>query len=118
MSADITETDYLALVAVVRQASPATLSPLAAGILAAGQLGIANDSRSFARIFDIAHALVLRALTELSVQHRLVDITGRDQRTQRLTFTLTAKSEEGPSARALSPGASASTPASEKSVAF
>lgn len=92
MSADITEADYLALVAAIRQASPEPLSPLAAGILAAGHLGIAGDSRSFARIFGIAHALVLRALTELSGQHGLVDIIARDQRTQRQTFALSDRS--------------------------
>ncbi|MDH2328088.1 hypothetical protein QCN27_14550 [Cereibacter sp. SYSU M97828] len=36
------------------------LSPLAAGILSALDLGIAKDARSFARIFGVAHALVIR----------------------------------------------------------
>jgi hypothetical protein len=92
MSAAVTEADYLAWVAAIRQASPVALSPLAAGILAAGHLGIADDSRSFARIFGIAHALVLRALSELAVQHGFVDITHRDQRTQRQTFALSDRS--------------------------
>lgn len=91
MSTDVTEATYLALVASIQQESPSTLSALAAGIMAAEHLGIADDSRSFARIFDIAHALALRALTELSARHGLVAITARDPRSQRLTFTLSEK---------------------------
>lgn len=88
---DFTEGEYLALVEAIRAAAPDDLSPLAAGILAALHLEITAESRSFARLFGIAHALVLRALTELSEQHGLVEIVNRDTRTQRTSFVLSTR---------------------------
>jgi DNA-binding transcriptional ArsR family regulator len=66
------------------------LSRLEAGLLAAPHLGLAPDTRSFARIFDVAHAHVLRALTRLD-EAGLVEVTGRDPRTQRTRFVPTAE---------------------------
>lgn len=65
------------------------LSSLAAGIVASLHLGIAGDSRSFARIFGIEHALVLRAINELDGLEPQVEITRRDARTQRTFLQLT-----------------------------
>ena len=66
----------------------AGLTQLQAGILAAAWLGIAHDSRSFARLFGIPHALVLRDLTELGEKRDLIRITGRDARTLRNHYAL------------------------------
>lgn len=67
------------------------LTPLCAGILVALDLGLARDSRTFARRFDIAHALVLRECTMLTEDLGLITIIRRDERTQRLFPELTEK---------------------------
>ena len=64
------------------------LSPLGAGLLAALHLGIANDSRSFARLFGIEHALVLREAVALSEDPGLVVVERQDARTQRLWLSI------------------------------
>jgi DNA-binding transcriptional ArsR family regulator len=64
------------------------LSRLEAGLLAAPHLGLPPDTRSFARLFDVAHAHVLRALTRLD-EAGLVRVTERDPRTQRTHFAPT-----------------------------
>lgn len=59
------------------------LAPLSAAILAASRLGIAKDARSFARIFGVAQALVLREvalLADAGLLHSAQDKRG--------TFTL------------------------------
>lgn len=89
---DIDEAAFVALTARIGLGTP-TLSNLAAGLLAAGQLGLVKDSRSFAQGFDVAHALALRALTELS-EAGLVEIAQRDARSQRSTFVVTAKGQQ------------------------
>lgn len=61
------------------------LSLLEAGILAGLHLGLAADSRSFARVFGIEHALVLRAVDSLS-SAALIGVTARDPRTQRSRY--------------------------------
>ncbi|GLS45814.1 hypothetical protein [Methylobacterium brachythecii] len=67
------------------------LSQLEAGMLAGLSLEIASDTRSFARIFAIEHALVLRAL-EILVELGLLTVTSRHARTQRAHYEA---SEEG-----------------------
>lgn len=64
----------------------ARLSPLQAGLLAAHHLGIAHDSRSFSRLLDIEHALVLREITALEETGELLSITKRDARTMRTFY--------------------------------
>lgn len=61
------------------------LSLLEAGILAGLHLKLATDSRSFARIFGVEHALVLRAVDSLSGSE-LIGVTARDPRTQRSRY--------------------------------
>lgn len=61
------------------------LSTLGGGILAAVALGIAHDSRAFARMFGIEHALVLRDVNRLVELDRLT-VTHRDERTQRCRY--------------------------------
>jgi hypothetical protein len=65
------------------------LSPVGAGLLVALHLGICNDSRTFARLFGIAHALVLREVTELDEGHGFLHVVDRNARTQRTVITLT-----------------------------
>lgn len=61
------------------------LSLLEAGLLAGLHLGLAQDSRSFARIFGVEHALVLRAVAGLTADS-LLTVTARDHRTQRTRY--------------------------------
>ncbi|WP_223215929.1 hypothetical protein [Rhizobium herbae] len=86
------EADFLALVEVVRRRH-ATLSPLGAGIITAISQGIADDSRTFARLFGIAHALVLREINLLCGPQAPIDIVRRDARTQRTYIKLTVKGD-------------------------
>lgn len=67
------------------------LSPLEAGLLAGLSLKLAADTRSFARVFALEHALVLRAL-EILVDLGLLAATARNARTQRCHYEAT---EEG-----------------------
>ena len=73
--------------------NPDDLSPLAAGVLAAAHLGLSQDSRSFATKLGIAHALVLRECVALAEDHRLIDLDGRHDRSQRVFFSLTEKGQ-------------------------
>lgn len=69
--------------------APERLSMLGAGIMAAVDLGIAHDSRAFARNLDLAHALVIRECVTLAEEPGLIDIENRNDRTQRLHYGLT-----------------------------
>lgn len=82
---------FLAATDTIAELRP-DLSMLEAGLLAGLQLGLASDSRSFARVFGVEHALVLRALDALSGTAGLVTLTARDARTQRTRY---AASEAG-----------------------
>lgn len=63
------------------------LNPLAAGIIAAAELGVASDSTAFCRALDVSHALVLREI-ELLDSLRLIRITKRNSRTNRTFYIL------------------------------
>jgi len=63
------------------------ISPLAAGIIVAVDMGIA-DSRSFARVLGVEHALVLREIAQLSGPDGLIVVTGRHAKTLRTTLAL------------------------------
>lgn len=69
------------------------LTPLAAGMLSAAHLGIARDSSSFARLFGLAHALVLREVALLSDEGALIEVEDRGERSQRLFYRLTPRAE-------------------------
>jgi len=86
------EVDFLALVEAIRS-QDAKLSPLVAGIIAAISQGIADDSRTFARLFGIAHALVLREINLLCGPDAPIEILRRDARTQRTHLKLTVKGD-------------------------
>lgn len=83
------EAEYMALVDALEAAS-GKISRLGAGILAATALDIASDSRSFSRIFGVAHALVLRELVALGAEAGYMRIRQRDERTQRTRYELNA----------------------------
>ncbi|MCV9998119.1 hypothetical protein OE766_07670 [Pararhizobium sp. YC-54] len=86
------EVDFPALVEALRQQDN-QLSPLTAGIVAAIARGIASDSRTFAKLFGIAHALVLREINQFAGPDAPIEITQRQTRTQRTHFKLTVKGE-------------------------
>lgn len=71
-----------------RQAREQALTGLQAGLLVAAEEGIATDSRSFARIFDVAHALVLRELNDLTEPGGPLEILRRDARTMRVHYAI------------------------------
>ncbi len=83
------EAEYMAFVDALMTASR-SLTGLGAGIIAALVLDIASDSRTFARLLGVAHALVLREISVLGQEHGYVRIRQRDPRTQRTRYELNA----------------------------
>jgi len=83
------EADFLAAVDRL-EAGSHRISRLGAGIIVALQLGIARDSRSFARLLGVAHALVLREVTELGQDGGFITIERREARTLRVHYSLSA----------------------------
>ncbi len=92
MPEQVTEAEFLARVAAMRMQNPA-LSPLMAGIVAALFLEIATDSRTFAKLFGIEHALVLREINQLTGPDAPIEIIRRNVRTLRAHLKLTVKGE-------------------------
>ncbi len=82
---------FMAEVDALVSRAPA-LSPLAAALLIAAAEGVAMDTRSFAKTFGVAHALVLRTLAELE-DAGLATAPSRDARTQRARIALTTEGE-------------------------
>lgn len=62
---------------------------LSAMLIVAAGLGVASDSRSFARMLGVEHALALRELVAMEEETGLVTISRRDPRSQRAHFALT-----------------------------
>ncbi|MFF0952398.1 hypothetical protein ACFYE9_33720 [Rhizobium leguminosarum] len=92
MSEEASEVDrFLALVAAA-QGRDIRLTSIQAGLLVAAELGIARDSRAFARKLGIAHSLVLRELNDLAEREGL-QIVKRDLRTMRVHYTLPPRDE-------------------------
>ncbi|NYJ13126.1 hypothetical protein GGI64_004207 [Rhizobium leguminosarum] len=88
MSEELSDADrFFALVAAA-QAGDIRLTSIQAGLLVAAGLGIARDSRAFARKLGIAHSLVLRELNALAGREGVVEIVKRDPRTMRVHYTL------------------------------
>ncbi|MGH1591255.1 hypothetical protein ACRBEV_26435 [Methylobacterium phyllosphaerae] len=88
MSRTPDEAAFVAALDRITAVDPA-LDPLAAGLLAALELGLPGDSRAFARTFGVEHALVLRAVAGLEEAGRLA-VTARDPRTQRTRYAAPA----------------------------
>ncbi|GLS23525.1 hypothetical protein GCM10007874_65460 [Labrys miyagiensis] len=89
MSAE--DSELLAAIEAIRRLDPA-LTPLDGVILAAVTLGIADDTRSLAKLFEVEHALVIRAVNQLADGGVWLDVVERQARTQR---TKVALSEAG-----------------------
>jgi len=81
---------FLERVELLRAGAGRDLTPLAAAILLASHEGAAADSRSFARIFGVAHALVLRECTAMLGAGLLREVN-RDERNQRLAYAIGAE---------------------------
>ncbi|WP_198413511.1 hypothetical protein [Thalassospira sp. GB04J01] len=77
---------FMYLVARLITAQP-DLTSIQAGIIIAAEQNIARDSRTFARLLGLAHALVLREITTLCDQNRLT-ITKQDARTLRTFYEM------------------------------
>jgi len=77
---------FMDLVARLCTAQP-DLTPIQAGIIIAAEQNIARDSRTFARLLGLAHALVLREITTLCDQNHLT-ITKQDARTLRTFYEI------------------------------
>lgn len=66
------------------------ISPLGAGIMVAIDMGIA-DSRAFARLLGVEHALVLREIAHLSDTDGPIVVTGRQPKTLRTSLALSPR---------------------------
>lgn len=88
MSAEEAGTErFLSLVGEAQAEDP-SLTPLQAALIVAARLGIASDSRTFARVIGVAHALVLRELGVLEAEGARLRIIKRDARTMRSWYAL------------------------------
>lgn len=76
---------FMDLVARLCTAQP-DLTPIQAGIIIAAQQNIARDSRTFARLLGLAHALVLRELNALLQSCAILKLVKRDERTLRTFY--------------------------------
>ncbi|WP_010139317.1 hypothetical protein [Oceanicola sp. S124] len=65
------------------------LSPMGPVLLAATALGLVADTRSFARLFEVAHALVIREAVSLDADLGLLATEDRDEKSRRLFLSLT-----------------------------
>jgi hypothetical protein len=84
---DISEDQFMQAVSTVC-ASDRSLSPLGAALLVAHHVGVAKDSRTFARKLGVEHALVLREISKLEDGGFLL-VASRNARTQRAELALT-----------------------------
>jgi hypothetical protein len=83
---------FMSRVDALLKVEVARISPLAAGIMVAIDMGIA-DSRSFARLLGVEHALVLREVAYLSDLDGLIRVTGRHEKTLRTSLALSDRGE-------------------------
>lgn len=89
---DISEDQFMQAVSTICS-SDASLSQLGAALLAAHRLGVAKDSRTFARKLGVEHALVLREISELD-DGGFLTVSSRNERTQRAELALTKRGEQ------------------------
>jgi hypothetical protein len=64
------------------------LSDIGPMILAASYLNIANDTRSFARKFEQAHALVIREVSSLVRELEVLDSEDKSEKSSRVFYQL------------------------------
>jgi hypothetical protein len=81
---------FMSRVDALLQSEAIQISPLAAGIIVAIDMGI-TDSRSFSRALGVEHALVLREIANLSDTAGLITVTGRQPKTLRTSLALTER---------------------------
>jgi len=93
VSEEASEADRFLALVVAAQGRDNRLTPIQAGLLVAADLGIARDSRTFARMLGIAHSLVLRELNALAEREGMLQIVKRDLRTMRVHYTLPPRDE-------------------------
>ncbi len=84
---------FMSRVEALLSANSLQISPLAAGIIVAIEMGIA-DSRSFARLLGVEHALVLREIANLAGPDGVIVVTGRHAKTLRTSMALSARGEQ------------------------
>ncbi|WP_412777824.1 hypothetical protein [Thalassospira lucentensis] len=84
---------FMDLVSRLITAQP-ELTPIQAGIIVAAQQNIAHDSRTFARLLGLAHALVLRELNVLLQSGDAIELVKRDDRTLRTFYTPTVAAND------------------------
>ncbi|MNI17398.1 hypothetical protein D3C73_707670 [compost metagenome] len=88
MNEDRDQTErFLSLVAECQAKDP-RLTSLQAALIVAAEAGIALDSRSFARLFGVAHALVLRDLNALIEMDGPLRVVKREARTLRSFYVV------------------------------
>ncbi|MGA1832264.1 hypothetical protein [Rhizobium wenxiniae] len=78
---------FLSLVAELQAKDP-RLTAVQAALIVAAEAEIALDSRSFARLLGVAHALVLRELNALVVKGGPLRIVKREARTLRSFYVI------------------------------
>ena len=93
MDASAPEDDLTALAEVAQRSGAAFLSPVDPVMLDACAMEIARDTRSFARIFDVAHAFAIRECVSLDEELGLLSMPERAARSQRLFYALTETGE-------------------------
>lgn len=93
-SEDPSDAPFAALIVAVLARHGDTITPIGAGLLAAAHLGLAGDSRSFARKLDLAHALVLRDCVALAAEQGLLTLDDRGEPSGRKFFHLTPRGEQ------------------------
>lgn len=82
--------EFATLSAQLAQSETGFLTELGPLILVAAARGIAHDTRRFARLFDVANALVIRECVHLKDELELLDFTDRNERTGNVTYKLSA----------------------------
>ncbi|MGV4796941.1 hypothetical protein [Rhizobium sp. F40D2] len=92
MSEEPSDADQFFTLVAAAQAGDIRLTSIQAGLLVAAELGIARDSRAFARKLGIAHSLVLRELNALAEREGVLKIVKRDPRTMRVHYILSPAS--------------------------
>ncbi len=88
MSEDRDQTDRFLLLVEERQAKDPRLTALQAALIVGAEEGIARDSRTFARLLGVAHALVLRELNALVEMGGPLRIEKREVRTLRTFYAV------------------------------
>lgn len=68
-----------------------TLDPIGATILAAADMGLVRDTRTFARDLGVAHALVIRSVTMLTSELGLLDVDRYNEKSQQVRYRLSDK---------------------------